>query len=107
MSVCHTETMAAAAWTPAATAAMRDQRHRAAQPSAAQALTKETTMNPIIHRNLKRALITDLHRQAHRDARARTASQAHRVWTAQHRHPVRRLPVAVARRVRTALGGTP
>jgi hypothetical protein len=60
-------------------------------------------MNPIIHRDLKRARITDLHREAHRDARARATSQVHR---AQYRHRVRRLPVAVARRVRTAVDGT-
>jgi hypothetical protein len=65
-------------------------------------------MNPIIHHDLMQSQVADLHRQAHRDAQARAASQAHRPRTVQHGHPVRRLPGVMARRVRTALGaGTP
>ena len=62
-------------------------------------------MNPIMYYDLMHARVADLHRQAHRDAQARAASQAHRARTAQHRHPVRRLPAVMARRMRTALGG--
>jgi hypothetical protein len=63
-------------------------------------------MNPIIGHDLMQARITDLHRQAHRDAQARAARQACRTRTPQHRHHVRGLTAVMARRVRTALGGT-
>lgn len=62
-------------------------------------------MNPIIHYELMQAHVADLHHQAHRDAQARAASQAHRARTALLRPPGRRLPTVMARRVRTALGG--
>ena len=63
-------------------------------------------MNPIIGHDLMHAQITELHRQAHRDAQARAASQAHRTRTPQRRHHVRGLTAIMARRVRTALSGT-
>jgi len=63
-------------------------------------------MNPIIHHDLMQARIADLHRQARRDAQARAASQAHRTRTRQRTHRVRGLTAVMARRVRTALGGT-
>jgi hypothetical protein len=70
------------------------------------ALTEETMMNPIISHDLMQARVADLHRQARRDAQARAASQAHRTRTPQRRHHVRGLAAVMARRVRTALGGT-
>jgi hypothetical protein len=63
-------------------------------------------MNPIIHHDLMQASVTDLHRQAHRDAQAQAARQAHRTWTPQRRHRVRGLTALMARHVRTVLGGT-
>ena len=63
-------------------------------------------MNPIISHDLMQTRITDLHRQAHRDAQARAARQACRTRTPQRMHRVRGLTVVMARRVRTALGGT-
>jgi hypothetical protein len=63
-------------------------------------------MNPIIHHDLMQARITDLHCQAYRDAQARAASQACRTRTPQRTHRVRGLTALMARRVRTALGGT-
>jgi hypothetical protein len=62
-------------------------------------------MKPTIHHDLMQARITELHRQARRDAQARAASQAHRTRTPQRTHRVRGLTALMARRVRTALGG--
>jgi hypothetical protein len=62
-------------------------------------------MNPIIGHDLMKARITDLHRQAHRDAQARAASQAHRTRAPQRTHRLRGLTALMPRRVRTALGG--
>ena len=61
-------------------------------------------MHPIIHQDLAQARIADLHRQAQRDTQARVASAARRARTPQRRHPVRGLPAAIARGLRTALG---
>jgi hypothetical protein len=61
-------------------------------------------MHPIIHRDIMQARVADLHRQAQRDAQARTVSQARRAGT-QRRHPGHRIPAVMARRVLTVLGG--
>jgi len=62
-------------------------------------------MNPIIGHDLMQARVAELHRQAHHDAQARAASQAHRTRTLQRGHRVRGLTAVMACRVRTALGG--
>lgn len=62
-------------------------------------------MHPIIHSDLMQARVADLHRQAHRDAQARAASQARRARVPQRRHRVRGLSAVMARRVLTTLGG--
>ena len=59
-------------------------------------------MNPIIGHDLMQARITELYRQAHRDAQAQAASQAHRTRTTQRRHRVRGLTVVMARRAHRA-----
>lgn len=63
-------------------------------------------MNPIISHDLMQARITDLHRQARCDAQARAARQACRTRASQRRPRLRGLTAVMARRVRTALGGT-
>lgn len=62
-------------------------------------------MYPELHYQLAQARVADLHRQAQRDAQARAAIQARRARAPQRRHPARKLPAVVARRVLTALGG--
>jgi hypothetical protein len=62
-------------------------------------------MHPTIHQDLMQARVTDLHRQAHRDAQARAASQARRARAPQRRHQVRELSAVMARRVLIALSG--
>jgi hypothetical protein len=63
-------------------------------------------MNPIIGHDLMQARIAELHRQSHRDARAGAARQANYARTPQRARRVRGLTAVMARRVRTALGGT-
>jgi hypothetical protein len=64
-------------------------------------------MHPAIHDDLAKARIADLHRQARRDALARTASKARRAPAHQHGHRLRGFPAVTARRVITALTGSP
>lgn len=63
-------------------------------------------MNPIIHHDLMQARVADLHRQAQRDAQARSASRGRHTWTPQRRHPIGGLPAGMARRLLTALVGS-
>ena len=63
-------------------------------------------MCPALLYYLAQTWAADLHRQAHRDAQARAASQAPRTRTPQPRHRVRGLRALMARCVRTVLGGT-
>jgi hypothetical protein len=64
-------------------------------------------MHPTIHEYLAKARTADLHRQAQRDALARTASKARRAPAHQRSHRLRRFPAVTARRVITALTGSP
>lgn len=65
-------------------------------------------MNPTIRYELAKAQISDLHRQAQRDALAVAARRARRARPQQRSYPVRRLPAVLARRVLAVLGpGSP
>jgi hypothetical protein len=64
-------------------------------------------MHPTIHEYLAKTRIADLHRQAQRDALARAASKARRAPAHRRSHRLRRFPAVMARRVLTALSGSP
>jgi hypothetical protein len=53
---------------------------------------------------LAQARAADLHRQAQRDALARTAARGRRTQAPRRSQPLRRLPAAVAHRMLTAMG---
>jgi hypothetical protein len=64
-------------------------------------------MHPTIHEYLAKTRTADLHRQAQRDALARAASKGRRASAQQRSHRLRRFPAVMARRVITALSGSP
>lgn len=61
-------------------------------------------MHPAISHQLAQARVADLHRQAQRDALARTAARARRTRAPRRSQPLRRLPTAAAHRMLTAMG---
>jgi hypothetical protein len=67
--------------------------------------TQELAMNPIIHQELIKAQIADLHRQAARDRMAWAATQAHRARTSNGRSPGPVRTVGVLARLMIAVLG--
>jgi hypothetical protein len=61
-------------------------------------------MHPAISYQLAQARIADLHRQAQRDALARTAARTRPTRAPRRSQPLHRLPTVVAHRVLTAMG---
>jgi hypothetical protein len=64
-------------------------------------------MYPLSSYELAKTRAADLHRQARRDALARAARQARRAPAHQRSHRLRGFPAVTARRVITALTGSP
>jgi hypothetical protein len=64
-------------------------------------------MHPTTHEYLAKARIANLHRQAQRDALARTASKTRRASAHQRSHRLRGFPAVMARRMLAALSGSP
>jgi hypothetical protein len=61
-------------------------------------------MHPLISYELAKARVSDLHRQAQRDALARAAHRARRARTRRPGHPAPGHPSVAVRRLLTALG---